>query len=288
MIGVYFETWGCPWTDKPEECALAKIEKPIDVVFLSFCRPDCTYRKSQGTWYGTGLDFSPEFQVIRKAIQILKQKGIRVMLAVGGASYSFDVFNHKNVAELMYDLELDGMDIDWEPVRGIADAHKLGPIIEQAKQYCVSGQWLSMAGFAGGCYPPREGDLYRGINLPGLQSHGHLLDFVNIMNYDAGKDWDGLAAYDSYRQVFKKELLYGFQVGKQGWGDAYLTLPEVEKACQHIKPNQDGCFVWAYFKEGNPNCKQVLDLAHSILSDEKPVTGFSCPNCKTKLSVTIQ
>ena len=72
MIGVYFESWACPWTDKPEQCALALIEKPIEIVYLSFARPDCTYKKSQGTWEGTGLDFSPGFQVIRQAIQILK------------------------------------------------------------------------------------------------------------------------------------------------------------------------------------------------------------------------
>lgn len=285
MIGVYFETWACPWTDKAENCALSKIEKPIDFVFLSFCKPDCTYRKSQGTWTGTGLDFSPDFQVIRKSIQILKQKGIKVLLAVGGASYQFDVFNHKSVAELMYDLELDGMDIDWEPIRGIADADKLGPILEQAKQYCVSGQLLTMAGFANGCMMPQAGDTYRGVNLQGLKSHGHLLDYVNIMAYDGGKNLDVIASYNSYKQVVKKPIMLGFQVGTQGWGDAYLSLEDVEKHCTYIKPFGDGCFVWAYFKDGIPNTKQVIDKASSILNtSSKP--QFQCPYCNNTLYVS--
>jgi hypothetical protein len=285
MIGVYFETWACPWTDKPEECALAKIEKPIEVVFLSFVRPDCTYKKSQGTWTGTGLDFSVDFQVIRKAIQLVKKKGIKVMLAVGGASYQFDTFNHKSVAELMYDLELDGMDIDWEPVRGIVDASQFGPLIEQAKQYMVSGQLLSAALFAYGAMEPKEGNIYQGVNRQGLLSHGHLLDMVNIMAYDGGKELDVIASYNSVKDVFKKQVLVGFQVGKQGWGDAYLSIEDVKKVCTYIQPG-DGCFVWAYFKDGNPDCSQVIDIASQIL-EPKPISSFYCPNCKTSLYVTL-
>lgn len=287
MIGVYFESWACPWTDKPEACELAKIEKPIDVVYLSFVRPDCTYKKSQGTWYGTGLDFSVDFQVIRKSIQILKGKGIKVMLAVGGASYQFDVFNHKSVAELMYDLEVDGMDIDWEPALGIQDASKFGPIIQQAKQYCVSGQLLSAALFANGVMEPRSGDIYRGVNLEGLLSYGHLLDMVNIMAYDGGKDLDVIASYDSVKKIFFKDVLVGFQVGKQGWGDAYLSIEDVKKTCAYIQPYGDGCFVWAYFKDGNPDCKQVLDVASKILQPKPISTSFQCPNCTKDLYVTL-
>lgn len=287
MIGVYFESWGCPWTDKPKECALAKIEAPIEVVYLSFVKPDCTYKKSQGTWEGTGLDFSCDFKVIQKAIKILKQKGIKVMLAVGGASYSFDTFNHKSVAELMYDLELDGMDLDWEPIKGIKDADKFGPIIEQAKQYCVEGQLLSAALFAYGAMLP-NGDLYRGVNLQGLKSHGHLLDMVNIMAYDGGKDLDVIASYNSVKEVFKKHVLVGFQVGTQGWGDAYLSLEDVKKVCTYIQPFGDGCFVWAYFKDGKPNCAEVVQLA-SVLKkpiNKPPVASFACPACQAELFVS--
>lgn len=287
MIGVYFESWACPWTDKAEECALAKIEKPIDVVYLSFVRPDCTYKKSQGTWMGTGLDFSVDFQVVRQAIQILKGKGIKVMLAVGGASYQFDVYNHKSVAELMYDLELDGLDIDWEPIRGIQDADKFGPLIEQSKQYMVSGQLLSAALFAYGAMAPSPGNPYQGVNLKGLQTHGHLLDMVNIMAYDGGKDLDVISSYNSVKQVFKKQVLVGFQVGTQGWGDAYLSMEDVNKTCQYIQPFGDGCFVWAYFKDGNPSRKQVVDRAAELLQKTRPQTRFDCPNCNTSLLVTL-
>jgi hypothetical protein len=288
MVGVYFESWACPWTDKAEECALAKIDKPIDVVFLSFVHPDCKYKKSQGTWAGTGLDFSVDFQVIRQAIQILKKKGIKVLLAVGGASYGFDVFNHKSVAELMYDLELDGIDIDWEPVEGVADAAKFGPILEQAKQYCVSGQLLTAAVFGYGALPPQQGDLYRGVNLEGLKSHGHLLDMISIMAYDGGKEFDVIKSYTSYQQ-FKRKILLGFQVGTQGWGDAYLSLDDVKHICSHIQPFGDGCFVWAFFKSGKPTCLEVVTTASQILDVDhppKPEKSFDCPHCENKVFIS--
>ena len=35
------------------------------------------------------------------------------MLSVGGATYHFDVFNPVNIANLVYDLDCDGVDIDY-------------------------------------------------------------------------------------------------------------------------------------------------------------------------------
>lgn len=286
MIGVYYETWACPFASKAEDCALAKIEKPIDIVFLSFCQPNCTYKKSQGTWSGTGLNFSSDFQVIRQAIQILKQKGIKVLLSVGGASYSFDVFNHKAVAELMYDLELGGMDIDWEPSQGIAVANQFGPILEQAKQYCFPHHMLTAAVFANGVMEPRPNDKYRGVNTTGLQSHGHLLDAICIMAYDGGKELDVIASYQSYFR-FQKPLLLGYQVGKQGWGDALLSLQDVEAYSSQLRPG-DGFFVWAYFKQGDPNTAQVIATGAKYIKGKEAqvVAQFTYNN--TLFTITAQ
>ena len=152
MIGVYFESWAQPWSNLAATTALAKIEKPIDLIFLSFVRPNCQYKKGQNSFAGTGLDFSCEFSVIKTAIQILKNKGIKVMLAVGGATYPFDVYQAQACADLMMDLGCDGLDIDWEPSAGVADAAKLGPIIAATRQVCP-GKLVSLAGFSTGCYP---------------------------------------------------------------------------------------------------------------------------------------
>lgn len=271
MIGVYYETWACPWTDKAEECELAKIDVPVTHIFLSFCRPDCTYKKSQGTWKGTGLEFSSDFQVIRQAIQIVKKKGIKVILSIGGANGIWGGWNSLGIALLCYDLELDGFDIDYEP-QDYFDAAFLSKVIKTMKSYCVSGQSLSLAGFAGGCLTPVE-QPYRGTLTPVLDECYPLLDFVNIMNYDAGKDWDYVAAYKSY-QKYPITVGWGLQVGHQGWGDAYLTAADVQQFLQHIE-QPDFFFIWAWFKAGTPNCREVIRL----ISPEKEQGVIYCKNC---------
>lgn len=264
MLGVYFESWACPWVDSVEKCALAQIEAPVTHVFLSFCKPDCAYVKSNGTYNGTGLDFSVDFQIIRQSIQVLKRKGIKVILSVGGASYTnWAQWSPLSIALLGYDLEVDGWDLDYEPTTTF-DADMLIRYIKIMKAYCVSGQTISIAGFAGGCFKPVE-QPYRGTLIPVLEECKEILDFVNIMNYDAGSGWDYKKAYDSYKP-YCKMISWGLQVGKQGWGDALLTEQQVLEWKAYKRP-EDGFFIWAYFKEGAPNCQQVLKL---LLTPEPP------------------
>ena len=285
MIGVYFESWGCPWTNKAEESMLAKIASPIEVVYLSFVRPDICYVKGQYTFANTGLDFSLDFSVVKKAIQILQQKKIKVMIAVGGATFPWDTYKPQNLSDFVFDIGADGIDIDWEPAKGIQSAAQLPVLIQTTRSYNPT-KLISLAGFSTGCFEP-NGDTFRGMNIAGLTQQGQNLDWVNIMAYDAGQGFDVIACYESYRKYFKKELCVGFQVGQQGWGDAMLTLDDVVKVCNYIKGNKDGCFVWAYFKSGNPTTKQVLDKASSILSapTTKPISKCACPNCGYILTI---
>jgi chitinase len=284
MIGVYFESWADPWGG---ESSLAKIEKPIDLVILSFVKPDCTYRKGSFGWGGTGLNFTNSFKVIQSAIQKLKSKGIKVLVGVGGATYQFQTYNVKNVADLMIDLGADGIDIDWEPSNpSVHVRSQFGVLIEQTRFYCKD-KLVSAAVFAYGALDPTPSNPYQGLNLPGLLEKGHLLDFINVMAYDGGKGLDVKLAYDSYKTICSKPVLVGFQVGKQGWGDALLTLDDVTKTCQFIQPG-DGCFVWAFFKneKESPNCKEVVTKAAQILQAPKQNTVY-CPHCKSLLALTL-
>lgn len=285
MIGVYVESWAVPWTSTGTASALGRIEKPIDTVFLAFASPACSYKKGQLTWQGTGLNFSSDFAVIQNAIAILKAKGIKVMLAVGGASYPFNVFYAASCAALMNDLGCDGLDIDWEPSDGIKSAAQLGPLIDQARQAMGSTKFLSLAAFSTGCFEP-NGDTYRGMNIQGLQSNGYQLDWVNLMAYDAGKSFDALTAYDNLKKYFKRTVLFGFEVGQQGWGDAWLTLQDVEKACRYISAKGDGCFVWAYFKTGPPSAIEVCDAANRFLIGTPSTPVILCPHCQNKLVIS--
>lgn len=284
MIGVYFESWACPWTDKLDQCALTKVE--ADKVFLCFCDPNCQYKKSSGVWDGTGMNFSIDFQIIRKSIQTLHSKGIKVYLSVGGATYGWSNYKPQNVIDFLNDLECDGIDIDFEPLNPVAGQNLLIDVIKKTKPL-LGSKTLSVAGFAAGCLPPLDGDSYRGSMIQVLQQVGSQIDFINLMNYDAGKQWDYKNAYLSYKLYYSKPIYFGLEVGQQGWGDAYLTLDDVKVVNQYLS-STDGWFVWAYFKDGNPNFKQVSDYINS-LSQPKPqptTVQFTCPSCKTLLQVS--
>lgn len=333
MIGVYFESWTCPWpTENPteeqkkrlekipenlkdfsretiiqaENCELSKIGKPIDVVYLSFVLPNCSYKKSTGTLNPTGLQFSFNFQVVRCCIKMLHDKGIKVMLAVGGGEYNsqWGNYNPQSVGELMNDLECDGIDLDWEPHNGVHDAALLGPIIEKTyNQTKPVGKFVSLTAFSTGAFKP-DGDHYKGMNIPGIKSHGDKLDWINIMAYDAGQSFDEINAFNSYEEYSKKPLQLGFLVGRHGWGDGLLTMSEVIQNVTHVQKNREedkvdhGIFLWSYFKSGNPSVKQVIEKANEIIkpltvvTPSKPVevpplpkpnipkgNQFYCPHC---------
>ena len=72
---VYFETWASPWTDQAEKMDLANIVG-FNIVYLSFAKPDGTYKKGSCIFDNTGLNFCQTFTVVQNAITILKKKNI--------------------------------------------------------------------------------------------------------------------------------------------------------------------------------------------------------------------
>ena len=73
-LGVYFQSWSSNWASTASNLDLSKIDLPINLVFLSFANPSCSYIKGSNTFAGTGLDFSSDFLVVKNSIDILKKK----------------------------------------------------------------------------------------------------------------------------------------------------------------------------------------------------------------------
>lgn len=281
---VYYQSWSANWASDPANLDLTKIPSPINIVILSFVNPSCSYRKGANTWSGTGLDFSSDFGVVKGSIQLLKQKGFIVMIAVGGATYPFTTFNPQNIADLANDLGVDGVDIDWEPAGGASESAKLGPIISQMRSV-LPNALLSLAGFSVGCYGRGEfasaqpGSSNTGMNIDGLQSNGKQLDFINIMSYDASNVYDPLIAFKAYRTYYSGPLLLGCEVPPEAWGGHILTLPEVESYSQCVinDPQLNGIFVWSYQKPGTPSCMDIIKTANNILQN-KPINPTPFPS----------
>lgn len=315
-FGIYFETWATQWTANSVDMDLAKID--ANIVYLAFCKPDCNYSKRY-SFDGTGLQFSQDFKVVVGAIDILKKKGTKVMLSVGGGAYSdWSNVQYTNIKLLMIDLHCDGVDIDWEPQhtakakitleQQLTLANRWTEIIETFYSYLGDTHNLSAAVWSTGAYGPTAGDVYKGINIPGLVNAGEQLDWLNIMAYDAGKDFDALGAYDCYRIYYKGPLYVGFELGKQGWGDAILSLEHIDKVMSYLKGN-DGVFVWGYGSMvatgyGPTYTQTVARIKTHLKGTSKPVplpiyvtpanppkvvssiNAFNCPNCQIVLKVS--
>jgi len=285
-LGAYFTSWSSKWNSNSTSQELANIDPNINIIYICFVSPECTYAKDSNTWVGTGLNFSSDFSVIKGAIKILKDKGVVVMLSVGGAANSFDTFNPKNISDLVKDLGCDGVDLDWEDSQGTLASQKLGPLIQSMKENLPSTEsLLSLAGFSVGAYgcdefinsPPTS--LNTGMCIQGIRSHGHLLDWINIMAYDAGTSFDPINAFKAYRKYYEGPLMIGVEVPPEAWGGHIVTLEEVKKLVNHIlddDKSNNGIFVWSYQKIGKPSCCDIINECLKVFKDNpsKVINGW--------------
>jgi len=269
-LAVYYQSWSANWSSSVSNFDLSKIPDSINIVILSFVNPNCSYVSGSNSWTGTGLDFSSDFNIVKGAIQLLQKRNVIVMIAVGGATYPFTIFNHSNIASLVKDLGVNGVDIDWEPANGCADSDKLGPIIQKMKSSLPKGILLSLAGFSVGCYGATElpQSINTGMNIAGLKSNGKDLDFINIMSYDASNVYNPLEAFKAYRKYYSGTLLLGAEVPPEAWGGHVITLQEVESyaKCVMNDSSSNGIFVWSYQKSGTPSCMDILNCAKQVFS----------------------
>ncbi len=273
-VEVYWQTWSSRWCSKPEDMDLVReLDPRIKTVYLAFSTATHSYSRGRKSLDSTGLQFSQDFSVVVGAIAILKARGVRVMLSVGGGSYPFSIDTVKPACcvALAQDLGADGIDVDWEPANPATDAWQFGPIISAFRKEIWPGARLSAAVWSIGAEDPAAGG-YSGMNRAGLRSNGRDLDWINIMAYDAGKSYDPIKACRKYREVYAGPMHLGFEIGKQGWGDALLSLDDVIRGVAWISQESpdNRVFVWAYQKEnyGTPGVKDILEIA--AVGDMKP------------------
>jgi len=160
---------------------------------------------------------------------------------------------------------------------------------------------LSAAVWSTGCMQPRDGDRYRGINIPGLVKYGSYLDWLNIMAYDCGSpaDIDPIGCFYTYRVYFSKPLVLGFEPGKMGWGDYFTKQEDVVKGMKYAANDGagNGYFIWAYYKddfangvtrdyiveEGRKAWENKVEVIVELPGTESNSFRVACPNCKKVL-----
>ncbi len=140
----YFPSWsdpyyyyagysGTPMTDAQllAASALAKTSTtPYTDIYLAFAQPNFTWSGlAANNWTGTGIQFSSAPQDVTQSIRLIHNAGKRVVLSVGGATYSnwsalaADAGKASGastsptktaLAQFLVDMKVDGLDVDYE------------------------------------------------------------------------------------------------------------------------------------------------------------------------------
>jgi hypothetical protein len=277
MIGSYFCSWSSKWVYTKDELDIKDVES--DIIYISFAKPDCSYTK--GSFEGTGLSFSSDFQVVAGAIQQLPETKT-VMLSVGGGTYGeWDQLNVDAIIALADDLHCKGIDIDWEPINGAQSADQMAVIIDEFRSNYAG--YLSFATAHVGAYghgnytSSQPVSMYTGVNYPGLIKSGHKLDWINVMAYDAGITFDPLEAFDAYKAIFPKKIYMGVEIGDQAWGGVITSLDDVQKLYDHIKDKGGDLFVWSWLKPGPFTYQEMVKKITPTPPEKRPIEQVDTP-----------
>ena len=103
-----------------------------------------------------------------------------------------------------------------------------------------------------------QGNPNLGVEIPVLQQSGAILDFVNVMSYDAGPiqksgpypGFDSRTAIEAYaKYVPKNKIALGIELGDQ-WGNFKTSLAEAKMYATYVQQNGFfGCMFWSYNRD---------------------------------------
>lgn len=252
LIG-YFPSWseayynyagwsGTPMTDA-QLLAASKLAQtsttPYTDVCLSFAQPNFSWAGlTANSWSGTGLSFSPTPQDVVQAIRLVHNAGKKVILSVGGATYSnwsalaADAGKAMGaatsptktaLAQFLVDMKVDGLDVDYE-IDG-ADAANV-------TQYAKATQAMREAVDAATAMDQRA-------HVLALAAWSTGADFTaqvpNPANPNQISYWGGSAGRE--RLMLTSKVASGANAGKQvGSLLDILSVMAYDAGCQHYDP----------------------------------------------------
>ncbi|MDY8135142.1 Ig-like domain-containing protein [Aquimarina sp. 2201CG5-10] len=118
----YFPSWSENWTTTGQGSKLRDIPEHVTHVFLAFARPNLRYQKGSLDIANTGIQTPYGGATLRESVEVLKSKGIKVILSVGGETYwgtdaAYDI-DYQQIKDLVDDMGFEGIDWDFEPNGG--------------------------------------------------------------------------------------------------------------------------------------------------------------------------
>lgn len=124
----YYPSWSEGWLNADGKSAFTTLPSAVTHVFFAFAKPNLKYVKGSYniSTVNTGLECysTPDPKdgglMLKRAVSILKQRGISVILSIGGETYwqsqdNFDNINYQQIKDLVDDIGFAGIDWDFEP-----------------------------------------------------------------------------------------------------------------------------------------------------------------------------
>lgn len=124
----YYPSWSEGWLNADGISPFTSLPKSVTHVFFAFAKPNLKYQKGSYniSTVNTGLECYATNEpkegglMLKRAIGILKQKGISVILSIGGETYwnspeNFNNINYQQIKDLVDDMGFAGIDWDFEP-----------------------------------------------------------------------------------------------------------------------------------------------------------------------------
>lgn len=233
-------------------------------VVIAFARPDFSWDCT--SWNGTGLQFSTPPNDVKKQIAGLRARGIKVLLAVGGATYLNWAPLIAEAAEpgvvtaslqrFLAEMGFDGIDVDYEVDGATPDVVKQYQEAITVLRRAAGKETLSLAAWStgadctkttgtkacGGKVSLWDGRAGRERLTLSDKAVLQQIDMVSVMSYDAGTaNFDPVMAWLLYRALVPAHIPVhvGFETAPEGWGGATLVKDDAAAICDSAKIRAD-------------------------------------------------
>ncbi len=251
--------------DGANASGLAFVSEAYSHIVVAFADPSFSWNGDMTSWAGSGLHFHTSPTQVKRAIETLHARKLRVLLAVGGATYTnwtaLAAEGHSRTAGLMTKalahmvdvFGFDGLDVDYE-VEGV-DAAAIQQYrdairtLDRAVHRAGRTKLLTLAAWSTGadCTAATGLSDCRGetSSWPGAFAGRERLAFadpeivrklnmVNVMSYDAGyENYDAVKGWMLYRALLPKRIVVniGFEIAPEGFGGGRLVAEDAQAQC---------------------------------------------------------
>ena len=119
VILAYFPSWSENWVSSGQKSKLRDVPAFVNHLFLGFAKPNLRYEKGSFELSETGIEVPYDGCTLKESVGALKNKGINVILSIGGETFwrdenSYNI-DYQQIKNLIDDIGFAGIDWDFEP-----------------------------------------------------------------------------------------------------------------------------------------------------------------------------